>query len=600
MLFLGLVFISLLCGTKISATQTDTGLKVIADRYNQELMYFEYEMHSFDQQTEWAENAKSDYENLQLLDPSIQQTSLWKNLNFYLKAQWSQELACKPYYWMSDVLYQLSGAFFMDEWLQSAESPKTIDEFNKFVDEGVVKVQLQLKYALEKLIKIQADGIIPPQSAMNAYFSMIDRPESGNPQRLGLTYSVAELPNLTNCTICSQIDGQKLIEKYDLEIAPIMAEVAAEFDKVMLLVKDDTPLDVPPSLREDCYKTVLTGIYSDLTGPMVLKKGDSELLRAEKSMLELLVKMGKPLTPPLSIAAFIEQVYNGMAADPKYHLKTEADYQKIYDVLFQRFQTKKDLITSQPLNYPLEYEYSIGQGYPKSGGYHFNDDEGIGYFNTVSGLEPGYLSFEVAWLFIHEGLPGHHMEQSIDYDFRKSADNSFDQFKSFSPYIEGWGLYTEELAFDLDLYQNLEEQFAFYDALRLRALRMINAYRFYFDGWDDDKVLAFTDEHLFGGENDARVAMGRAKLWNAQGVGYMTGKTMLMSMKNSAHKILGSGCFTLAEYHDSFLTKGSTHLDTLVWQTAQWIRNNQCYRGELTRDEIEAELRKDIIDAFAH
>ena len=92
----------------------------------------------------------------------------------------------------------------------------------------------------------------------------------------------------------------------------------------------------------------------------------------------------------------------------------------------------------------------------------------------------------------------------------------------------------------------------------------------------------------------------QAKLWNAQGVGYMTGKTMLMSMKNSAHKILGSGCFTLAEYHDSFLTKGSTHLDTLVWQTAQWIRNNQCYRGELTRDEIEAELRKDIIDAFAH
>ena len=50
MLFLGLVFISLQGGAKISAAQTDTGLKAIADRYDEKQMYFEYEMHSFDQQ----------------------------------------------------------------------------------------------------------------------------------------------------------------------------------------------------------------------------------------------------------------------------------------------------------------------------------------------------------------------------------------------------------------------------------------------------------------------------------------------------------------------------------------------------------------------
>ena len=600
MLFWGLVCICLVAGSRTGAAQTDTALKAIADRYDEKLMYFEYEMHSFSQHTDWVESAQSDDESLQLLDPSIQQTSLWKNLNYFLKKQVAKERVCKPFYWMNEGFYRISGAFRLQEWLQSEDSPKTIDEFNKLFAEGIVEVQTQLKYAREKLIYIQADGIVPPRTAMDAYYSLMDYPEYGNQRRLGLSDSVSELPKLTNCALCSQIDGQKLIEKYDLEVAPVMAEMVAEFEKVISQVKDDTPLDVPPNLREDCYKAVLTGIYSELTGPMVLMKGDSELLRAEKSMLEILAKLGKPLTPPLSIAAFIEQTYNGMAADPKYHLKTEADYQKIYDVIYQRFQSKKDIITSQRLEYPLDYEYSIEQGYPKSGGYYFNDDEGKGYFSTFSGLEPGYLSFEVAWLFIHEGLPGHHLEQSLDYDFRKSADNSFDQLKSFSPYIEGWGLYTEELAFDLDLYQNFEEHFAFYDALRLRALRMINSYRFYFDGWDEAKVVAFTDEHLFGGVDDARNAVGRAKRWDAQGVGYMTGKTMLMSMKNSAHKILGSGCFTLAEYHDSFLIKGSTHLDTLVWQTAQWIKNNKCYRGKLTQDEIESVLRKEIVDAFAH
>ena len=55
-----------------------------------------------------------------------------------------------------------------------------MDEFNKITDEGLAKVQLQLKYANEKLIKIQADGVIPPQSSMNVYMSMIDRPEYGD------------------------------------------------------------------------------------------------------------------------------------------------------------------------------------------------------------------------------------------------------------------------------------------------------------------------------------------------------------------------------------------------------------------------------------
>jgi hypothetical protein len=594
------IFAGLVLFCQLGWAQTDTVLKTVADRYDDKLMGFGYQLHSYEDHLEWAETVEADQQTLQLLDPTIQQTSLWKNLNYYLKAQTSRQLACKPYYWVNDALYYMSNSFRMKAWLQSPESPKSMDEFNKAFDEGLAELQTQFKYIHEKLVKIQIDGIIPPSSAMFAYFQIIDRPDNSSKMRLGLTLLVTELSSLPNCVVCSQIDGQSLLDKYDSAVGEIMEEIVNEFDKVMSLSSYDTSLNVPTDLRLDCYKSVLTGIYSDLTGPMVLNKGESELLRAEKSMLEILMKLGKPLTPPLSIPAFIEQVYNGMATDPKYHLKTETDYQKIYDVIYQRFQDKKDIITSQAMIHPLKYEYILEAGYPKSGGYHFNDDEETGYFNTVSGVEPGYLSFEIAWLFIHEGLPGHHLEQSMDYDFRKSADNAFDSFKSFSPYIEGWGLYTEELAFELDLYQNLEEQFAFYDALRLRSLRMINAYRFYFDGWDEDKVVAFTNEHLFGDENDARNAVQRAKRWDAQGVGYMTGKTILLSMKNSAHKILGSGCFTLAEYHDSFLTKGSTHLDALVWQTAVWIKNNKCYRGELNRDEIEAALRSDILEAFSH
>ncbi len=592
--FLGLFFVY-----QLGWAQTDGILKTIADRYDETIMYFEYTPHSYEDRLQWTANANADLLALQTLDLSIQQTSTWKNLNFFLKAQTTQEIACKSYYWANDNLYYFSGAFAMERWMQGADAPKNIDEFNKVFDEGLVKAREQMASIHEKLLRIQADGVLPPVAALRVYENVLDRPDSDYKSRLGLTRFIEDvLPTLTECSFCKDINGPELIQKYDSAFTAVVADILIELDNVFALAKDDTSLVVPPALRVECYESVLNGIYSELTGTMVLKKGENELLRAEKSMLEILFKLGKPLTPPLSIPAFIEQVYNGMAADPKYHLKSEADYQQIYDALNQRFEAKKNLITSQTKFYPLKYEYELYEWNPKSGGYSFDDEAAEGYFSTVSSLNPGYLSFEIAWLFIHEGLPGHHLEQSIDYDFRKTADNAFDSRKSFSPYIEGWGLYTEELAFELDLYQNLEEQFAFYDALRLRALRMINAYRFYFDGWDETKVVAFTDEHLFGSEDDARMAVSRAKRWNAQGVGYMTGKTILMSMNRSALKILGSGCFSLAEYHDSFLQKGSTHLDTLVWQTAEWIKSNNCYRGELNRDEIEDLLRKDIIDAF--
>jgi hypothetical protein len=311
LLFLGLFFISFVAVSQTTLSPTDATLKAIADRYDKNFMYFDYELHSYDQYMEKNETMSADYQALQLLDPAVQQTSLWQNLNYFLKAQSSQEQACKPYYWVNDSLYNIMNGFTMQQWLLSSESPKTMDEFNKLFDEGLAQVQTHLKFALEKLIRIQVDGVMPPQAAFNPYYMMLDRPEIGLLNRLGLTDLVAQLPNMPTCLICAQIDGQKLIDKYDLEIAPIMAEIVVEVDKLGLLANSDTPLDMPPSLRLDCYKSVLTGIYSDLTGPMVLKKGENELLRAEKSMLEILMKLGKPLTPPLSIAAFIEHVYDG-------------------------------------------------------------------------------------------------------------------------------------------------------------------------------------------------------------------------------------------------------------------------------------------------
>lgn len=587
-----LFFIFVSCLTT-SWAQTDPQLKAIADHYTDGVIYINYYLPSYAERQKYLQLMNDDLQALLTLPEPLKSTPLAQNLSWYLTAQLEQEKNCQPYYWNVDSIYNLSNQLNFETVMATFKSQ---EDFEKAFAEKIENVVYQMQNLLERFQKILTDKKIPPQVALIPYEWTLDFPPSEN--KLGLQYFVSSLSSIADCAYCAQIDGQKLIDQFNLKIQPLMVSAIKLYEQIRPQAMDITPLIVPSDLRVACYSSVLKGIYSDLNGDLVLKKGEIELLRSENKMIELLEKLGMPFAPPMSIPAFIEQSYKTMSMDAKYHLKDVGEYVKIYDKLFAKVEAKLPAITSFSNKYPLQYIIELGENLPKSGWYNFEEEKGT--FATISGLKPGYLSFEVSWLFFHEGIPGHHLEQSMSYASKKNFDTEFAKIAYFSPFVEGWGLYIEELMLEMGMYDSLEEQFAFYDALRLRALRMITAYHYYFDGWTDEQVFGFTNEHLFGNAKNAKAAAERPKLWNAQGVGYLVGKTVFQSMKQSALEILGSGCFTPAEYHDSFLYSGGLHLDTLVAQTSRWIKNNKCYRGSLTEQQIEQQLRKDILDSFAN
>ncbi|MBY0386060.1 DUF885 family protein [bacterium] len=590
-----ILFVLSFCFLTVSLAQTDPKLKAIADHYNDDVLYMGFFLPSFADRQKYLQLMSDDLQALQALPEPLKSTPLAQNLNWHLRAQLEQEKNCQPYYWDVDPIYLLSGQFYFQGQMAYL---KTQEEFEKAFAQKIDDVVSKMQNLNERLQKILADKMIPPMAALQPYEMVLDIPPAKN--KLGLEAFVYSLSSLTDCSYCAQIDGQKLMDQFDLKIGPLMDSALKLYEQIKLQAVDATPLIVPSDLRVACYSSVLKGIYSDLTGDLILKKGESELLRAEKRMVEILEKLGMPFTPPLSIPAFIEQSYKTMSADAKYIVVDERGYVAIYDRLMKNVLLRLSEITSFKNSYPIYYAFSIGQGQPKSGWYNFDETKLEGTFTTSTHQSPGYLNFEVSSMFFHETIPGHHLENSMSFDAKKMSDNEFDKRKYFTAYGEGWGLYVEELMYDMNMYESLEEQFSFFEDVRLRALRMINAYHYYIDGWDDAKVYGFTNEHLFENATNAEAAAQRPKLWNAQGVSYMVGKTVIQSMKNSALQILGSGCFTAAEYHDSFLYSGGLHMDTLVSQTSRWIKNNKCYRGSLTELQIEQQLRKDILNSFVN
>ncbi|MGC8000563.1 DUF885 family protein, partial [Salmonella enterica] len=79
------------------------------------------------------------------------------------------------------------------------------------------------------------------------------------------------------------------------------------------------------------------------------------------------------------------------------------------------------------------------------------------YYVNTSKLDQRPL-FEMPALTVHEAVPGHHQQLSIQDEleglpeFRKHAVN-------FTAFTEGWGLYSERLGIDMGLYDTPEKDF---------------------------------------------------------------------------------------------------------------------------------------------
>lgn len=592
--FLYVVFFILIL-PKSEAQPLPPDLQVIANSYEEKYFYYESLLPTYAEHKQVIDKFKQDLQSLAQMPSDIRKTSLWSDLYYDLNGKVQREAVCEPYYWNLESYYNAANLLnFSEVFFQSA----TIDDFNRAVQERFNWAEKGIEGAIERLEKMVADQKIPTEAAMEPLLFVLD--DTTQPAELGF-YIFEQNFDPSHCpaAYCDQVDVQSLRIQYDSRILPLMRLVFEKFETLKPLLIKNTPLVIPPSIQQNCYSATLRGIYSDLTPSMLLKKGEAELLRSEREMLNLLYEMGEPLTIPMSISAFIEQSYLKMSANPQFQIKDADEYRKIYLDLEDRMRKEVTQITSAKLNYTLSYALIVDDPQSaKEAWYNFNKDIKQGTFYTLSPPVNGYLTFELAWLFFHEGVPGHHLEQSVSYDASSAKPTLYEKNKDFSPYVEGWGLYVEELALDLNFYQAPQEKFAFYDAIRLRALRMILAYRYYYDSWTDAQAIALTDEHLFGGQKDAIDTIARPRHWSAQAVGYMVGKTILLSLRSSAHRILGSNCFTLQEYNDSFLLKGSAHLDTLVSQTAQWIESKKCYRDKWNAEQIEEQLRLDIRASF--
>jgi uncharacterized protein (DUF885 family) len=169
-------------------------------------------------------------------------------------------------------------------------------------------------------------------------------------------------------------------------------------------------------------------------------------------------------------------------------------------------------------------------------------------------------SWTLPTLTYHEGIPGHHLQLSI----QQEADLPLIRKISFySAYSEGWALYAEQLAQEMGMYADdpWGEIGYLHDAM-FRAVRLVVDTGLHAKRWSREQAIKYFVDTLGDQEASATTEVERYCVWPGQACAYMLGKLEILKLRERAKTALGSK-FDIREFHDAVLLSAAMPLEVL-------------------------------------
>ncbi len=169
----------------------------------------------------------------------------------------------------------------------------------------------------------------------------------------------------------------------------------------------------------------------------------------------------------------------------------------------------------------------------------------------------------------HEGIPGHHMQLSIQQQLQ-----GLPKFRLhglfFNAYGEGWALYAEQLGKEVGFYQDPVSDYGRLSSELFRAVRLVVDTGIHAKGWSRDQVVDFFRKSGAADEPTIQTETDRYISWPAQALSYKLGQLKIRELRERAQKELGPK-FDIRKFHDEMLDGGALPLDMLEARTDKWI-----------------------------
>lgn len=175
-------------------------------------------------------------------------------------------------------------------------------------------------------------------------------------------------------------------------------------------------------------------------------------------------------------------------------------------------------------------------------------------------------------LFLHEAIPGHHYQISIQQENKDLPE--FRKTIWFNAYGEGWALYTESLGKELGLYQDPYQYFGMLSAEMHRAIRLVVDTGIHTKGWTREQAIKYSMENEAESEASIVAEIERYMAIPGQALSYKIGQMKIRELRTKAEKELGTK-FSIKEFHNQVLDAGCLPMKILEDKINNWVASKK-------------------------
>jgi uncharacterized protein (DUF885 family) len=421
----------------------------------------------------------------------------------------------------------------------------------------------QLSDTMDHMRRGMADGLMPPKFLLEKVVPQAETIATADPEKSPFAQCLSKFPKTIPAT------DQKRI--HDALVAVIRDRIEPAYAQFAKFVKDEYApkgrsevgiWSLPDGEARYAFR-VKESTTTTMTPEEIHQLGLREVARIEGEMEKIAKSLGYAGRKEFDAA--IEK-------DPKLHAHSRQEivdlYTKYIDQMWAKLpQLFGRLPKAKVVVKPTEaFREATASGAEYNSGTPDGSRPGTVNVNTGDFAKRKIINIETT--AYHEGVPGHHMQLSIAQElptippFRQQGGNT--------AYVEGWGLYAEDLGRDAGFFQDPYQLYGHYQDEMLRAIRLVVDTGLHYKKWSRQQVVDFFHAHSGTDEVEVQSETDRYISWPAQALGYKIGQLAILGLREKAKKELGDR-FDIRKFHDEVLGAGALPMDVLEARIDDWI-----------------------------
>ena len=466
-----------------------------------------------------------------------------------------------------DQMWSLNLTFNQLASATNAQPFNSIEDYNNWL-KRVDAYLVWLNSAMDNMKKGMAEGYVLPTPLIKKVIPQFQTLAKG-PAETHLYYApVAQISEAF-----SEEDRKQIIESYTSMVNDKV--IPAHQNMVDFLKNDYLPMGRSSSgidgtpLGSDYYAhQIKYYTTTNMTADQIHELGLSEVARIRSEMEAVKTEVGFNGT----LNEFFEHVRTKKELIPfTERSQVIAFYDSIHNVMIPQINR---LFENQP-----KTAFEVRRTEPfreKSAAANYNPGSLDGtrpgiFFTPIPDVET-YNIFDKESLFLHEAIPGHHFQISLQQENEELP--MFRKTLWYSAYGEGWALYTEAMGKELGLFKDPYQYFGMLSSEIHRAIRLVVDTGLHSKGWTREQAIQYSLENEAESEESITSEIERYMANPGQALSYKIGQLKLIELRERASKALGPK-FDIKEYHNQVLETGCIPLQLLENKIDNWIASVQ-------------------------